>query len=104
MNPSLIKVSNKTHYCFTKSHLSLPQILLSGSLQCDRLLRQLLVDGAVEPEEKSEGNDENEDEVEPHDIDLIKVMICQPLEKFRQCQGSKIIKIEIMKMNLNSKI
>ena len=70
MNPSLIKVSNNTHYRFTKSHFSLPQILLSSSLERHRLLRQLLVDGAVEPEEESEGNNENEDEVEPHHIDL----------------------------------
>ena len=81
----LIKVSDNSHYHFTKSHLSLPQILLSSSLEGDRLLRQLLVDAAVEPEEKSKGDNENEDEVEPHDIDLEKVMICQPFEKFRQC-------------------
>ena len=72
MNTSLIQVSNNSHYHFTKSHLSLPQILLSCSLERHRLLRQLLVDAAVEPEEESEGNDENEDEVEPHDIDLKK--------------------------------
>ena len=34
------------------------------------LLAELPVDGGVEPEEKGEGNDEDEDEVKPHNVHL----------------------------------
>ena len=45
-------------------------MFLASSPQQDSLLAQLLVDGGVEPEEKGEGNDQDEDEVKPHNVHL----------------------------------
>ena len=46
---------------------------MSSSLQSESLFRQFVVDGAVEPEQQSEGNNQNEDEVKPHYIYLVKI-------------------------------
>ena len=65
---------------------------MSSSLQSESLLRQFVVDGAIEPEQESEGNNQNEDEVEPHyiylvrnkPIDMIKISL-QSLQKYTKC-------------------
>ena len=45
-------------------------MFLASPPQHDSLLAQLVVDGAVQPEQDREGDHVDEDKVEPHHIDL----------------------------------
>ena len=45
-------------------------MFLASSPQQDRLLVQLVVDGGVEPGQDREGDQDDEDEVEPHHVHL----------------------------------
>ena len=45
-------------------------MFLASSPQQDSLLAQLLVDGGVEPAQDGEGDEDDEDKVEPHHVDL----------------------------------
>ena len=45
-------------------------MFLASSPQQDSLLAQLLVDGGVKPGQDGEGDEDDEDKVEPHHVDL----------------------------------
>ena len=49
-------------------------MFLASSPQQDSLLAQFLVDGCVEPGQDREGDQDDEDEVEPHHVHLDTVL------------------------------
>ena len=54
----------------TQSHLPPSEVGLASSVMGEGLLCKFLVDGAVEPQQESKGQEEYENEVKPHHVNL----------------------------------
>ena len=54
----------------TQSHLPPPEVGLASSILGEGLFCKFLVNGAVEPQQESKGQEEYENEVKPHHVNL----------------------------------
>ena len=61
---------NNNHLNLTQSHLPPPEVGLDSSMLGDGLFCKSLVNGAVEPQQESKGQEEYENEVKPHHVNL----------------------------------
>ena len=61
---------NNNHLNLTQSHLPPPEVGLASSMLGDGLFCKSLVNGAVEPQQESKGQEEYENEVKPHHVNL----------------------------------